>query len=124
MREIWHIHSTHTEICFDTNPGRPDIMEIESKTEEGLTQTINLLGMNNVPHDDFTDASMYENYFGIVIPKSMNMTFETIKETLGPLCTKNIDNFNNLVDEQLQMLEQIKHNSIGGKNMLLKKICH
>ena len=109
MREIWHIENT--EICFDTNPGRPDIMEIESETEEELNKMVKLFGLENVQHDNFTEMSLYTDPFGIVIPPNVDLTFKTAKEILGPLCTKNKQIFNQLVDEQNKLFDKIKKNN-------------
>lgn len=86
LREIWHLGDT--EVCWDTNPGRPDLMEIESKTKKGLEKMIKLLNLENVPHDDFKEMDTYEEPFGIVIPGTVDLTFETTKKTLGPLVKK------------------------------------
>ena len=32
IRELWIVDNT--EICFDTNPGRPDLMEVETKSKK------------------------------------------------------------------------------------------
>jgi predicted adenylyl cyclase CyaB len=106
LREIWHLGDA--EICFDTNPGRYDIMEVETKTKKDLTDTVKLLDLENVPHDDFKDMELYEKPFGIIIPNLIDMTFTTIKKTLGPLVTKNKQNFNKLIKEQIKMFKSIK----------------
>ena len=109
LREIWHLDNS--EIVFDTNPGRYDIMEVESKTKKELNEKIKLLDLENAPHDDFKDLELYEKPFGIIIPTLIDMTFETIKDTLGPLVTKNEKNFNKLVKEQIKMFKLIKKGS-------------
>jgi predicted adenylyl cyclase CyaB len=106
LREIWHIGNA--EICFDTNPGRHDIMEVEAKTKKGLEKAVKLLGLENVPHDDFKDLELYEKPFGIVLPGSINMKFNTTQKSLGPLVTKSKNNFNKLVNEQTKMFNEVK----------------
>lgn len=101
IREIWHVGNT--EICWDTNPGRPDIMEIESTSKAQLNKIVKLLGMESEPHDDFTEGGLYTDTFGIIIPKSMNMYFLTVKKDLSKYCTKNKDKFIKLVDEQKKL---------------------
>ena len=80
MREIWHIDNT--EICWDTNPGRRDIMEIESQSKNELLKTIKQLGLENVDHDNFNDSSLYTDTFGIIIPKTIDLTFDNVKQML------------------------------------------
>ena len=110
LREIWHLGNA--EIVFDTNPGRYDIMEVEAKTKKDLIETIKLLDLENVAHDDFKDMELYEKPFGIIIPNLVDMTFTTIKNTLGPLVTKNEKKFTKLVNEQIKMFKLIKKSSI------------
>ena len=98
IREIWHIQNT--EVCWDTNPGRYDIMEVESKSKRELEKYVNLLELSNIKHDDFTDDELYLNAFGIIMPKNVNLTFNTVKEILGKYCTKNKNNFNKLISKQ------------------------
>ena len=106
IREIWHIGNT--EICWDTNPGRYDIMEVEAKSKKTLEKTIELLGLKGVPHDNFTDVGLYTESFGIVISKNVDLTFGTVKKILGPSVTKNKKEFNKLVDTQNKMLALVK----------------
>jgi hypothetical protein len=86
-------------------------MEVETKTKKELTETVKLLDLENVPHDDFKDMDLYEKPFGIIIPNLVDMTFETIKNTLGPLVTKNEKDFNKLVKQQIKMFKLIKKGS-------------
>jgi adenylate cyclase class 2 len=101
IRDIWHL--TNTEICWDTNPGRPDIMEIESTSKAQLNKVVKLLNMESDSHDDFTDSNLYTDTFGITMPKSIDLSFLTVKKDLGKYCTKNKDKFIKLVDEQKKL---------------------
>ncbi len=111
IREIWHIGNA--EICWDTNPGRYDIMEVEAKSKKTLEKTIDLLGLKDVPHDNFTDAELYTEPFGIVMPKNVDLTFGTVKKILGPIVTKNKIKFNKLVDAQNKMFALVKKLNSG-----------
>ena len=106
IREIWHLNDV--EICFDTNPGRPDIMEIEAKEEVDLLKTVSLLGLDDVPHDEFKDHQLYEEAFGITMPKNIDLTFDTVIEVLGKYCTKNREEFERLVLEQNEFYGRTK----------------
>lgn len=106
IREIWHLNDV--EICFDTNPGRPDIMEIEAKTKRALTNMVKLLGLKDVPHDEITDNQMYDENFGIIMPKNIDLTFQSVKRVLGEHCTKNKTEFNKLVASQLREYQRVK----------------
>ena len=99
IREIWTIKNT--EICFDTYVCMPDIMEVESKTKSELEKYVKLLGLTDIPHNNFRNADLYKDNFGIVIPSNINnLTFLNSKKTLEPYCTKNKTEFSKLVDKQ------------------------
>ena len=55
-------------------------MEVESKSRPELEKYIELLGLKGVPHDNFRNADIYKDEFGIVIPSTMsNLTFMNAK---------------------------------------------
>jgi adenylate cyclase class 2 len=88
LREIWHLNDI--EVCWDTNPGRyHDVMEIEAKTKKDLEKMVELLNLKDVPHNNFDDSELYKIPFGITIPHTVNLTFNTVKKILGKFCTKN-----------------------------------
>lgn len=74
-------------------------MEIESKTKKELDNLVVKLGLKDVPHDDFKQMDLCKIPFGVVIPKTIDLTFNTVKEKLGPLVTKNKELFDKLVDK-------------------------
>ena len=113
LREIWHLGNT--EVCFDTNPGRPDLMEVEAKTKKDLNKMIRLLDLIDVPHDDFKEMELYKLPFGIIITGTVDLTFQSVKKILGPIVTKNKKRFNKLVDEQIKMYEQVKKTKVSIK---------
>jgi predicted adenylyl cyclase CyaB len=106
LREIWHLGDI--EVCFDTNPGRPDLMEVEAKKKKDLDKMIKLLDLSDVSHDDFKEMELYELPFGIIIPKTIDLTFQSVKKVLGPFVIKNKKGFNKLVDEQIKMYQIVK----------------
>jgi len=109
IREIWTLKNS--EIVFDTNPGEPDRMEVESQTKkelDNLTKELNLV-VNKEKYDPLIDL------FGLTIPKSVDLRFETVKKDLASLVKKNKTLFNKLVTDQLEL-----YNKICAKN--LKKI--
>ncbi len=106
LREIWHLNDA--EVCWDTNPGRyHDVMEIEAKTKKDLEKMVELLNLKDVPHDNFNDMELYQIPFGITIPNTVNLTFNTAKNILGKYCTKNKKEFEKLVNEQIKIYKQI-----------------
>jgi predicted adenylyl cyclase CyaB len=105
LREIWHLGDT--EVCWDTNPGRPDIMEIEAKSKKDLEKIVELLNLKDVSHDDFKEMELYEKPFGIVIPHTVDLTFNTVKKILGKYCTKNKKEFEKLVGEQIKKYKEV-----------------
>jgi adenylate cyclase class 2 len=109
IREIWTFKNS--EIVFDTNPGEPNRMEVESQTKkelDNLTKELNLV-VNKERYDPLIDL------FGLTIPKTVDLRFETVKKDLGSLVKKNKTLFNKLVTDQLEL-----YNKICSKN--LKKI--
>ncbi len=119
LREIWHLGDT--EVCWDTNPGRPDLMEIEAKTKKDLEKMVKLLDLTDVPHDDFKEMELYESPFGIIIPGTVDLTFQSVKKLLGPVVKKNKKGFNKLVDEQIKMYQQVKKYKNGKEPEQTKK---
>jgi len=106
MRETWHLNDV--EICFDTNPGRLDIMEIEAKEEAKLLEIISLLGLEGVSHDNFSVNDMYQDCYGIILPKNIDLTFDNVHTVLGHQCTKNKRTFDNIVNSQKEMVKKFK----------------
>jgi hypothetical protein len=103
MREIWNI--SNTEIVFDTSPGLTEIMEIESQTKKELLKIVALLKLDNVEHDTSTNAQLYEELFGIVFTKNIDLTFNTVKSMLK--ATKNKKDFNKLIEIQHKLYKKI-----------------
>ena len=106
LREIYHIG--YTEICWDTNPGSYDIMEIESKTKKELDIIVNKLGLSDKEHNNFKDNDLYKENFGIEIP-AVDLTFDNMKRLLFPLVTKNKEEFNKLVNLQKKLYDRLKN---------------
>jgi predicted adenylyl cyclase CyaB len=107
MREIWQV--SNTEICWDTNPGRfYDLMEIESESKKELHDIIEKLGLTEAPHDDFSEVELMKEYFGITIPKNIDLTFSTeTKNILYKIVTKNKKIFNELMDSQIKIYNKL-----------------
>ena len=111
IREIWTIkdplskglHPKNTEIVFDSNPGVDDRMEIESKTLKELKEMIKYFGLEIIDVKD-----RYNDLFGIIIPKTMDLTFIDVKKDLIGYVTKNKKNFITLVNNQLKKYKNIK----------------
>jgi predicted adenylyl cyclase CyaB len=98
IREIWNIGNV--EICFDTTPGKPEIMEIEADNKKELLKTLDLFKLK-IPKTQ--NLSQYNELFGIIIPHNTDLTFKNVKKVLGKHCKKNKNKFIKLVDEQLQL---------------------
>ena len=100
IREIWNVKNT--EVVFDTNPGIDERMEIESKTVKEMKEMIKYF---NVKVVDFPNR--YLDLFGIVIPKTVDLTFINVKKDLIKECKKNKVEFIKLVDEQLNKYKKL-----------------
>jgi predicted adenylyl cyclase CyaB len=103
IREIWN--NKTVEIVFDTNPGNINRMEVEANSKKELNSIIKLLNLSNSMHDH---TNKYLDLFGIVIPKNMNLKFQTVKKDLLPLVKKNKKEFIELVDKQLKQYKKLK----------------
>jgi adenylate cyclase class IV len=108
IREIWDLDLFGSEIVFDTNPGRIDIMEVESKDLTSLESCVKMLGLENTKHNNFDDNKLYTKHFGIDFKKKdEDLTFKSMVKILKPLVTKNKKEFDLLVEKQIE-----KYNSL------------
>jgi adenylate cyclase class IV len=107
IREIWDFESFGSEIVFDTNPGRIDIMEVESKDLTSLESCVKILGLENTPHNNFDDNKLYTKHFGIDLKIKKDLTFKSMIEILEPLVTKNKNEFNILVKTQMKKYKSL-----------------
>jgi len=106
IREIWELKNC--EIVFDTPPGYPDVMEIESKTLVGLNKMVKLLGLVVIPEKE--QKNLFVELFGIdenEFKKLNNITFNNTKKILTPLVTKNKKQFNKLTDDHLKKYKTV-----------------
>ena len=94
------------EIVFDTIPGYPEVMEIESHTKKELdmlTKTLNLSEF--IIGNEFNPL---KELFGFEINSNMDLTFKNVKSVLGKLVKKNKTEFNKLIDKQIVLYNKIK----------------
>lgn len=104
IREIYYLKNT--EIDFNMDPGRPETLEIESKTKKELDSITEKLGLdkNNrvkVP------INLYTEKFGLIIPKSIDLTFSNVKRELLKLVKKNKKEFLEIVKEQKELYKSL-----------------
>jgi hypothetical protein len=88
------------------NPGIPELMEVESSTKKELDILCKKLDLNINNYQGFSNNQIYLDLFGIVIPKSLDLTFKNSKKELKP--TKNKEEFINLVKMQVKEFNKIK----------------
>jgi predicted adenylyl cyclase CyaB len=100
MREIWNVKKT--EIVFDSNPGVPDRMEIESENKNQLNEMVKYF---DVKPEEISDK--YMELFGFTVPKTIDLTFKNVKKDLLKLVKKNKNEFIKLVDDQLTKYKKI-----------------
>ena len=103
-REIWNLNNS--EIIFDMNPGIPELMEVESLQKKELDILCKKLNLNIKNYQGFSNNTIYMDLFGIVIPKTLDLTFKNAGKELKP--TKNKDAFNKLVKMQLSEFKKLK----------------
>jgi adenylate cyclase class IV len=103
-REIWNLKNS--EIIFDMNPGIPELMEVESSSKKELDDLCKKLELNIKSYTGFSNNTIYSELFGVVIPKTLDLTFKNVGKELKP--TKNIEQFKKLVKMQLSEFNKIK----------------
>jgi adenylate cyclase class 2 len=104
LREIWNLKNS--EIAFDNAPGSPEDMEIESPTKKELDQIVKLLDIKEYLVKDNAMLSIYDE-FGIIIPKTIDLTFNNVKKELLKLVKKNKEKFIKLIDKQKKMYKSL-----------------
>jgi len=104
IREIWTLKNT--EIVFDSNPGIDDRMEIESKTKTELNKMVKFFNLKIESRSE-----RYLDLFGIVIPKTVDLTFKNVKKDLAKHVKKNKTKFIELVDNQLIKYKKLLKNN-------------
>uniref|UniRef100_A0A6C0D9L6 CYTH domain-containing protein n=1 Tax=viral metagenome TaxID=1070528 RepID=A0A6C0D9L6_9ZZZZ len=97
IREIWDCENS--EIVFDTNPGEPERMKIESKTLIELSFLTDYLCVSPFKVDKFNPTL---ELFGFSMSSlgPRDLKFDSVQESLGPLVTKNKADFDSLVESQ------------------------
>jgi len=100
IREIWDVKNT--EIVFDSNPGIDDRLEVESKTKTELNKMVKYFGLKIEGAQE-----RYMDLFGIVIPKTMDLTFQNVKKGLIKCVKKDKEKFIKLVDDQLKKYKKL-----------------
>jgi predicted adenylyl cyclase CyaB len=103
-REIWKLKNS--EIIFDMNPGIPELMEVESLKKKELDILCKKLDLNINNYEGFGNNKLYMDLFGIVVPKTLDLTFKNAKKELKP--RKNKDEFLKLVMMQVKEFKKIK----------------
>ena len=92
----------NSEIIFDTIPGLPDIMEIESVTQKELNDTVKLLEVSIKEEK----TSNYLNLYGIDL-KITDLKFLNVKKQLISQIKKNKELFEKNVIKQINMYNKI-----------------
>jgi len=101
IREIWNLNNS--EIIFDSIPGLPDIMEIESLTQKELKNTIKLLEVNIKEEK----TSNYLNLYGINL-QTIELKFLNVKRQLISKIEKNKELFEKTVTKQIILYNKVK----------------
>jgi adenylate cyclase class IV len=109
IREKWSMEHCK-EIIFDTYPGGIEWMEVECDTKEHLEAVTKKLGLKIEINFQLEDVLL--NYFGIVQPqnKKGSLSIKTAKSILSPYIKKNVELFNQNIDNQNKFLENIEKN--------------
>lgn len=100
IREIWDVKNT--EVVFDSNPGIDDRLEVESKTLKEMKEMIKYFDLKVIERPE-----RYLDLFGVVIPKTVDLTFANVKKDLIKHVKKNKEVFIKLVDNQLKKYKKL-----------------
>ncbi len=106
IREIWT--NKDIEVVFDTNPGTIIRMEVEAKSKKDLNTIIKSLGLSSTSHDH---SNKYLELFGLIIPKDIDLTFNTVEKDLLPLVKKNKKEFIALIKDQVKQYKKLNKKS-------------
>lgn len=109
-REKWTIDNC-AELVIDTIPGLPSYIEIECSDEARVNEVAAKLGFDVKDAHYGPFAKTYEEVYGIPA-KTVNdnmplITFESARESLLPLVTKNREKFIETLDRQLAELAEL-----------------
>ena len=102
IREIWR--NSIAEVVFDTGPGIPECLEIETKTEKNLNYMIKTLELKPV----IGRQNIYKTLFDVVIPSDMNLEFSTVYDMLLPLVSKNKSLFKKICEQNIAKMKSLK----------------
>lgn len=108
IQEDWISDDGKTKITFNTKPGEPESMKIESDTEEklkSLTTELNLLDF--IDYSNFDDRMQNLYGFSAEQAKEKKITFQNVESELGCLVIKNKDGFHKLVVDQLLLYNNL-----------------
>jgi adenylate cyclase class IV len=103
-REIWNLKNS--EIIFDMGPGIPELMEVESIKKKELDDICKKLDLDIKNYQGFSNNKIYLDLFGIIIPKTLDLTFKNALKELKP--TKNVEEFKKLVKMQIKEFKKLK----------------
>jgi len=103
-REIWNLKNS--EIIFDMGPGIPELMEVESIKKKELDDICKKLDLDIKNYQGFSNNKVYLDLFGIIIPKTLDLTFKNELKELKP--TKNVEEFKKLVKMQIKEFKKLK----------------
>ena len=78
MREIWDVPGGY-EVVFDTQPGLPDIVEVEAPTERKLYQFGKKIHVDLRKTNRIGGKKFYEKYYGIRMKDDINMMFSNMR---------------------------------------------
>lgn len=103
IREIWRLKDA--EIVFDINPCLTERMEIEAKTKKILDSIVNYLDLKSELTKE--KGNRFYDLYGTIIPKNVDLTFNTAKKILFKHLKKNKDLFNKIIAEQKELYNSL-----------------
>ena len=109
LREIWtidYVGKEDVEVVFDSYPGLPTYMEIETDSEDKLNKFCKKLGLD--PSQRYQGGGLYDELYGL--PKNRkvggNLTFKSAKKVFLKIITKNKKIFNDTLKKQQEYIDK------------------
>jgi adenylate cyclase class 2 len=107
LRDIYKVGDA--EVVFDTYPGLPPYIEVEGPDEARVDSVAASLGLSPNDPQDKGAGEMYAELYGITKDRPLSdLTFSGVAGSLGPLVTKDPEQFAARVEEHTKVADGLR----------------
>ncbi len=106
MREIWDVRGGY-EVVFDTQPGLPDIVEVEAPTKKALYDFGKKMKVDLKNTNRMGGKKFYERYYGIQIRDDVNVLFSNMRAFFMRKVKKNKVKLDKLLKRQMKEYQSL-----------------